>query len=92
MKCAEFERRLHELLDQRIQPESDFQLFHHAQQCSRCRRSLNGVATLLSGIDLLDVPSLPADFTQQTVAKVQPQRASHGFVTWTVGAVYCAHS
>jgi hypothetical protein len=50
MQCDEFEARLNELLDERLNPAADDQCAEHAQSCRSCRGRLHAYRAVLAGI------------------------------------------
>jgi hypothetical protein len=50
MRCEQFERRLHEVLDARINPELDEPLREHAEICPNCRELLGTYDVLLTTV------------------------------------------
>ncbi|XZE54631.1 anti-sigma factor family protein [Planctomycetaceae bacterium SH139] len=55
MQCSEFENRLNELLDQRLDPASDQALARHAGHCGRCEQDLSGWLTLAQQLPSLEL-------------------------------------
>jgi hypothetical protein len=53
MRCAEFESRLNDLLDERVEPAADAILAEHAQRCPRCAELATSHELLLEGTRLL---------------------------------------
>jgi hypothetical protein len=53
MHCVEFERRLNELLDDRLPLDSDLELAAHADECGQCAELLAGHELLLRGMAAL---------------------------------------
>ncbi|MCA9186436.1 MAG: hypothetical protein R3E01_04510 [Pirellulaceae bacterium] len=51
MRCVEFERRLHWLLDERLHPENDSELLSHVLVCARCDEMLLAQRRLFSGLE-----------------------------------------
>jgi len=56
MNCQWFERRLDELLDERLPPDGDLDLCGHAERCSRCARLLADHLALLDAVQVLAWP------------------------------------
>ncbi len=69
MQCSDFQQRLQRLLDQRRAPEGDPRLNRHADRCPACKDLLDAQEQLLAGLELAEVPPLPADFARRTVAR-----------------------
>ena len=67
-ELPEFERRLHDLLDDRQRPEDDAWLQSRAALSEEHRDLLKGQQVMLDGVELLDTPDLPADFAERCVA------------------------
>jgi hypothetical protein len=75
MRCEQFERRLHEVLDARVDPELDEPLHEHAEICPSCRELLGGYDVLLATVASEWVPT----GTRQLSARVVDQwRQSSG--------------
>lgn len=68
MRCAEFELRLNELLDERLAPGSDPALRAHAQQCGECRGLLAAMGAAVEGAEALAAPAAPGDLAARVVA------------------------
>src|SRR5688500_13360914 len=76
MLCADFERRLNSLLDQRQTLEDDLKLQLHAAECADCQQLLSGQARLLELVRY-ELTLLPDDFGERTVnLQVRPSRFS----------------
>jgi hypothetical protein len=74
MTCDEFEDRLNDLLDLRVQPQADPLLTAHAGDCDDCWSRLAGSRVLLRGLAKLSPPPLARDFSARVVAQVaEPQ-------------------
>jgi len=69
MRCREFEDRMNDLLDQRLPPERDALLLRHAGECHSCHQLLAGQATLLAGVELLEMPPLSTNFAAAVLAQ-----------------------
>lgn len=67
-ELPEFERRLHDLLDDRLRPEDDAWLQSQAALSEEHRDLLKGQQVMLDGVELLDTPDLPADFAERCVS------------------------
>jgi hypothetical protein len=63
-----FEQRMHDLLDRRMRPEEDDELRAQAEASDQCRELLIGQQRLFEGLAVADVPELPANFAQRSVA------------------------
>jgi hypothetical protein len=74
MKCDEFERRLHQLLDARTAPETDTDLRRHARKCRRCREVLQGCEQLFDGLRFFEMPAPGSGFSAQVVQRIHPPR------------------
>lgn len=74
MRCAQFERRLHQVLDRREVPSEDPRLSLHARQCPPCRQRLAACQRLLMGLDLLELPVPGDDFPLQVVRRLERPR------------------
>lgn len=55
MQCSEFENRLNDLLDQRLDPASDHALARHAGHCARCEQDLSGWLSLAQQLPRLEL-------------------------------------
>ncbi len=53
MRCAEFESRLNDLLDERVEPAADAVLTEHAERCPQCAELVTSHELLLEGTRLL---------------------------------------
>jgi len=53
MRCAEFESRLNDLLDERVEPAGDAVLTEHAERCPQCAELVAAHELLLEGTRLL---------------------------------------
>jgi hypothetical protein len=69
MRCREFEDRMNDVLDQRLPPERDALLLRHAGECQSCHQLLAGQATLLAGVELLEIPPLSTNFAAAVLAQ-----------------------
>ncbi len=67
MRCAEFECRLNDVLDDRLEPALDELLVDHAQQCSSCADQLSAYELLLDGVRSLPRVSLHADSVSKSI-------------------------
>lgn len=76
MRCAEFEHRLNDLLDERAAPEADAALRLHADECDRCREKLADQELLLTGLALWEPPALPSDFSRRVVAAYRQEEST----------------
>ncbi len=74
MRCEQFERRLHQVLDRREVPSEDPRLSSHARQCPPCRQRLAACHRLLTGLDLLELPVPGDDFPLQVVRRAERPR------------------
>jgi hypothetical protein len=76
MRCADFERRLHRLLDQREIPSEDSQLNRHAHRCPECRETLAACGRMIDGLNLMELPVPGDDFPLRVVRQTQIGRPS----------------
>lgn len=74
MQCRNVERRIQELLDDRLDPSFDSELAEHAATCADCGDLLDAHQRLFDGLPLSAVPSLPPDFSQRVVNSVTTGR------------------
>jgi hypothetical protein len=99
MQCERFERRLHQVLDERGRPEDDPSLRRHADSCPACRGMLASQQALWVGLAELEPPQPPADFVDcvlrnhadhaSSVAKpplAVPRRRALSFAPWAAAA------
>jgi hypothetical protein len=73
MKCAEFEDRLNEVLDQRQRPEWHSELRLHFDSCARCRDLTAAYGLLLDGFHALPRPEPPADLSERVLDAYRAQ-------------------
>lgn len=71
MKCAEFETRLNDILDQRRRPDSDAELRQHVHDCHECRRQADAYLAVLTGLGPVESPEACAELTQRVLAEVR---------------------
>lgn len=94
MRCDEFRVRLDQLLDKRLDPERDWMLTSHANDCESCERELSGQQLLCEAIDLFDPPALPDSFADEVTAVVLRERQSthrkNSRVFWFAGIAVAA--
>ena len=76
MRCDEFRVRLDQLLDKRLDPERDWMLTSHANDCEACESELSGQQLLCEAIDLFDPPALSDSFANEVSAVVLRERQS----------------
>ena len=76
MRCADFEKRLHRLLDQREIPSEDSQLNRHAHRCPECRETLAACGRMIDGLNLMELPVPGDDFPLRVVRQTQIGRPS----------------
>jgi hypothetical protein len=62
MRCDEFEARLNDLLDLRLDPTDDLPLADHADDCAICERLLSAYRDSLSALPPQELPA-PADLS-----------------------------
>jgi hypothetical protein len=67
MQCERFERRLHQLLDERSRPEADPQLVAHAHACAACGAALDAQRMLFSVLARAEAPQPSAGFAAAVV-------------------------
>jgi hypothetical protein len=56
MNCQQFDSKLNELLDRRLQPDQDEALGQHADRCPRCARLLSDYQSLVEAINGTQLP------------------------------------
>jgi len=76
MRCVDFEKRLHRLLDQREIPSEDSQLNRHAHRCPDCRETLAACGRMIDGLNLMELPVPGDDFLVRVVRQTQIGRPS----------------
>lgn len=76
MRCAEFETRLHRLLDRRELPSEDSRLNRHAGRCPECRETLAACDRMIDGLNLMELPVPGDDFPLRVVRRTQVGRPS----------------
>jgi hypothetical protein len=76
MQCEKFERRLHQVLDQRGRPEDDPQLLFHARACAACRNRLAAQELLWAGLAEQVTPQVSANFAETVVHRALAHRPS----------------
>jgi hypothetical protein len=75
MRCAEFESRLNELLDERLWLDADSSLAEHAQTCSECCKLAASYEALVVGLNQTRLPQPGADLTSRILANVASRTA-----------------
>lgn len=70
MRCAEFESRLNELLDQRLWLDADPSLAEHAQTCGECCKRAASYEALVVGMNQIRLPQPSADLMSRILADV----------------------
>ena len=83
MQCDEFEARIQLLLDLRKAPETDSQIQWHAQVCSPCRDLLTAQSLLFDGLEMLETPQLPDDFSHRVVQQAVSTAPAASMTHWT---------
>jgi hypothetical protein len=71
MRCEQFERRLQDVLDNRLNPEIDEPLRDHAGACPECRELLASYDGILTTVASGWVPRGPRRLTGQIIAEWQ---------------------
>jgi len=74
MRCADFETRLNEVLDERGSVEVDPQLSAHAQNCPDCSGLLAGCSALLDGLDARMTPQPPVELADRVLKQSASSR------------------
>lgn len=94
MKCSEFRVRLDQLLDNRLDPEMDWNLTSHAERCEACRDELSGQQLLNEAMALYDIPDLGDTFAEEVVVaalrRPQPTRVRQSKAWWFAGVAIAA--
>ena len=80
MKCEQFERRMHQLLDRRLPPEADASLRAHAVVCPSCHEMLEVQGLLLGQVALPFPARGAANRSSQKQAPRPGEALPHG--TW----------
>ncbi|MBP86022.1 MAG: hypothetical protein CMJ64_04785 [Planctomycetaceae bacterium] len=75
MQCAEFEIRLQDALDRRIDPESDDRLVDHAERCEACRHVVYGQRLLLDGLRVQAEPPCSSHIGHQVLDRLASDSA-----------------
>jgi len=82
------------LLDKRLDPERDWMLTSHANDCEACESELSGQQLLCEAIDLFDPPALSDSFADEVTAVVlrerQSARRKNSRVFWFAGVAVAA--
>lgn len=76
MRCADFEKRLHRLLDQREVPSEDSQLNRHAHRCRECRETLAACRRMIDGLNLMELPVPGDEFPLRVIRRTRVGRLS----------------
>lgn len=71
MRCAEFETRLHDLLDHRARPDADEPLCAHARKCRPCGDLLYAQELLFEGLSGQARPDTPTDLAGRVLAELK---------------------
>lgn len=81
MNCANFEKRLNDLLDRREPLHSDFELIKHAERCPACGHVLSASQALFDGLKFGEIPETRGNFAADVVhrAGLHPAAAEHRF-------------
>ncbi|MDP6468557.1 MAG: zf-HC2 domain-containing protein [Pirellulaceae bacterium] len=74
MRCRSVEKRIQELLDDRLDPSFDYELIEHVSICVACRDLLEGQGKLFDGLHFLTIPAMSTDFSRRVVGTVVMQR------------------
>jgi hypothetical protein len=91
MRCAEFEARLNDVLDERAEPAADRSLAEHAERCPRCAELAASHELLLEGTRLLPKVELrPAE--RATLARHVGAALANGDHSFRNGTVELADS
>lgn len=70
MNCAEFDSRIHQLLDERSDLAADAALSRHAEACPHCERMLEGYLRWIEGSNARSFAPLSRDFSCRVVCQV----------------------
>lgn len=68
MRCAEFETRLNEVLDERLWLDSDPELVDHAQRCQPCRSLASSYEAIVTGLEQAKLPEASPALTARIVS------------------------
>jgi len=90
MRCAEFESRLNDLLDERAEPAADAVLAEHAQRCPRCAELATSHELLLEGTRLMPKVEL-RPIERATLAKRVSAAMATGEQSFRPGTVELAN-
>lgn len=72
MHCEQFESRLQQLLDRRMQAQFDDRLLAHARHCAHCRETLHTWTVLRDGFEMSQRAETSPGFTERVMARVPP--------------------
>ena len=70
MRCAEFESRLNDLLDERRGWHADRRLVEHARDCGECRSLASAYEAVVAGLQQSRIPDPGGRMTRQVMAEV----------------------
>lgn len=90
MRCRQIEQRLHELLDSRLDIDSDEELQNHLDECSECATLAAAYDTLARARNPHAAPQPVASLAPRVVAEVcaaSPARSQATWRAWTLLAV-----
>ena len=69
MHCKQFEVRLDHLLDQRLSPDTDYELQAHTYECEACRNLLSYHSQVMQHLELKPIPMPSTNFAQRVVTR-----------------------
>ncbi len=75
MRCAEFESRLNEVLDERLGLDSDPELVDHAQRCQPCRSLASSYEAIVTGLEQAKLPEASPALTARIVSALPASAA-----------------
>ncbi|MEO1973267.1 MAG: hypothetical protein ABGX07_17035 [Pirellulaceae bacterium] len=91
MRCVEFEWRLNELLDDRVDPIRDDQLASHAQSCEKCEDLLHWNSAVMGALPVQDLDPVRLDgFTTSNRGQFRNRGQFTFRAAWAVLAVVAA--
>lgn len=76
MQCAEFEARVHNVLDQRAAPDSDAELVEHASNCERCAQIMHAQRSLFDGLRSPIEQATSVHFGHQVLDALKVEKAN----------------
>jgi hypothetical protein len=72
MRCAEFELRLNDVLDQRRWLDSDLALAEHARRCQPCASLAASYEAMIHGLEQAKIPEASCELSARVLAALAP--------------------